>query len=145
MTTLARSGWGTLATCLFGVLLGGCGGNRKDDLVESGEPAPLPEFEAETKLRKSWSPSVGNGQGKKKNEDRLTLGFLRGAGGGQDVVVASLFAGIGFTMSLFVVTASFDDQVRASAAKLGVLIGSALSALLATMVLCLSKRNLKYP
>ena len=59
----------------------------------------------------------------------------------KDASNAALFAGIGFTMSLFIVTASFEDPTRAYAAKLAVLLGSALSALLAILALIVRKRT----
>ncbi|MGB7320722.1 MAG: Na+/H+ antiporter NhaA [Albidovulum sp.] len=47
----------------------------------------------------------------------------------------SCLAGIGFTMSLFIGGLSFDDQVHMNAVRLGVLAGSAISALLGYAVL----------
>jgi NhaA family Na+:H+ antiporter len=41
-----------------------------------------------------------------------------------------LLAGIGFTMSIFVAMLAFDDAALLGAAKLGVLLGSAVAALL---------------
>jgi NhaA family Na+:H+ antiporter len=47
----------------------------------------------------------------------------------------SLLAGIGFTMSLFIGTLAFSDPEHAKAVRLGVLMGSTLSAVLGYMVL----------
>lgn len=51
---------------------------------------------------------------------------------------ASLLAGIGFTMSLFIGTLAFSDPEHASAVRIGVLTGSLLSALLGFAVLRLT-------
>ncbi len=48
---------------------------------------------------------------------------------------ASLLAGIGFTMSLFIGTLAFSDPEHASAVRIGVLSGSLLSALMGYLVL----------
>ena len=48
---------------------------------------------------------------------------------------ASLLAGIGFTMSLFVGTLAFSDPQHAAAVRLGVLSGSLLSALAGVFIL----------
>ena len=83
----------TLCVLLLAALLSSCGGNRKSDLVESGEPSPLPDFVAEARLKRQWSVGIGNGQG--KYYDRLTLGFLEGEGGAEDVVVAAVNGSVG--------------------------------------------------
>ena len=51
---------------------------------------------------------------------------------------ASLLAGIGFTMSLFIGTLAFSDPEHASAVRIGVLTGSLLSAVLGAIVLRLA-------
>ena len=51
---------------------------------------------------------------------------------------ASLLAGIGFTMSLFIGTLAFSDPEHASAVRIGVLAGSALSAILGAIILRLA-------
>lgn len=58
----------------------------------------------------------------------------------------SLLCGIGFTMSLFIGTLAFEDQVIAyqKTVKLGVIIGSILSAVLAIIVLNASKSKSEY-
>lgn len=48
---------------------------------------------------------------------------------------AGFLAGIGFTMSLFIGTLAFDDAMRLDQVRLGVLLGSLVSAVLGTMVL----------
>lgn len=47
------------------------------------------------------------------------------------VGLAGLLAGIGFTMAIFIATLAFPDETAVEAAKLGVLLGSAVSVLLA--------------
>ena len=51
---------------------------------------------------------------------------------------AALLAGIGFTMSLFIGTLAFTDPEQAAAVRIGVLVGSLLSAALGAIVLRLS-------
>lgn len=71
----------------------------------------------------------------------LRVGSLPAGVNWKDTANAALFAGIGFTMSLFIVTASFDDPDRADTAKLAVLVGSAASAFLAVLGLILAGRK----
>jgi len=59
----------------------------------------------------------------------------------RDTLGAALFAGIGFTMSLFIVTAALDDPARADVAKLAVIVGSSLSAILASIALLAFRRR----
>ena len=59
----------------------------------------------------------------------------------RDIASAALFSGVGFTVSLFIATAAFDDPARTDAAKIAVLIGSGLSALLASVALVVSSRR----
>ena len=47
----------------------------------------------------------------------------------------SILAGIGFTMSLFIATRAFPDPAVLSSAKLAVLSGSLLSAVIGVLVL----------
>lgn len=63
------------------------------------------------------------------------LGSLPSGTSLRDTFSAALLAGIGFTMSLFIVTAALDDPARADAAKLAVILGSSLSAILAGVAL----------
>lgn len=53
----------------------------------------------------------------------------------------ALLTGIGFTMSLFIGTLAFTDIEMATPVRLGVLIGSILSALAGVTVLLIGKRN----
>lgn len=57
----------------------------------------------------------------------------------------SLLCGIGFTMSLFIGTLAFEDQALAyqTTVKLGVIIGSLASAIVAVVVLIMSQNALK--
>lgn len=54
-------------------------------------------------------------------------------------------AGIGFTMSLFIGGLSFEDQAHMNAVRLGVLAGSAVSALIGYVVLFLSGQQVVEP
>ncbi|MBT9386419.1 Na+/H+ antiporter NhaA [Pseudooceanicola sp. CBS1P-1] len=65
-----------------------------------------------------------------------------GASWGHIYGVACL-AGIGFTMSLFIGTLSFDDATMMNSVRLGVLVGSAISAVLGFTVLKLVSRGAK--
>ncbi|UES53944.1 sodium:proton antiporter (plasmid) [Roseibium aggregatum] len=58
---------------------------------------------------------------------RLGIGSLPAMVTARDIALAALLAGVGFTMSLFIVTAAFHDPLLADTAKLAVLAGSALS------------------
>jgi NhaA family Na+:H+ antiporter len=51
----------------------------------------------------------------------------------------AVLCGIGFTMSLFIGLLAFDDAGRQDAAKLGVLTGSSLSAIVGALILSLRK------
>lgn len=53
----------------------------------------------------------------------------------RDLLPVALLTGIGFTVSLLITELSFDDPARTDAAKLAVLIGSGLAALLAAPLL----------
>jgi NhaA family Na+:H+ antiporter len=71
----------------------------------------------------------------------------RGVGWSQVYGVACL-AGIGFTMSLFIGTLSFDDTAMMNAVRLGVLTGSAVSAVLGVLALRLApdaRRHARVP
>ena len=46
------------------------------------------------------------------------------------ISLMGLLAGIGFTMSIFIAMLAFSDETLLSAAKLGVLLGSLVAALL---------------
>jgi NhaA family Na+:H+ antiporter len=52
----------------------------------------------------------------------------------------SVIAGIGFTMSLFIGLLAFDDPMLQNRVKLGVLAGSALSALFGAAVFALATK-----
>ena len=53
----------------------------------------------------------------------------------------SLLAGIGFTMSLFIGTLAWEDGLHAAELRLGVIVGSAASALAGIFLLALSRRH----
>jgi len=67
----------------------------------------------------------------------IRLGLARPPEGASLVQLygVSLLAGIGFTMSLFIGTLAFSDSEHQDAVRLGVLVGSLLSALVAAIVL----------
>jgi Na+:H+ antiporter, NhaA family len=72
---------------------------------------------------------------------RLGIGSLPdGVGWGQVVGIAAL-AGIGFTVSLFVAGLAFDTPQAGDAAKVGVLVGSAVASALGVTVLLLTGRR----
>jgi Na+:H+ antiporter, NhaA family len=52
----------------------------------------------------------------------------------------AILTGIGFTMSLFIGTLAFEEETLMAQVRLGVLVGSALSASLATLVLIMAAR-----
>lgn len=56
---------------------------------------------------------------------------------------ASLLAGIGFTMSLFIGGLAFEDVEHQNLVRLGVLVGSLLSGVLGALVLAYSRENAK--
>jgi Na+:H+ antiporter, NhaA family len=61
------------------------------------------------------------------------------------LVAVALLGGIGFTMSLFIGTLAFGDPLRAAEVRLGVLLGSLLSACLALAVLAVTPRGPRPP
>jgi NhaA family Na+:H+ antiporter len=61
---------------------------------------------------------------------RLGIGTLPPGTSMRDVIRVSLLAGVGFTMSLFIVGAAFDATPIAAMAKLAVVSSSAFAALL---------------
>lgn len=56
---------------------------------------------------------------------------------------ASLLAGIGFTMSLFIGGLAFEDVEHQNLVRLGVLVGSLMSGILGALVLAYSRENAK--
>jgi Na+:H+ antiporter, NhaA family len=65
---------------------------------------------------------------------RSGLGALPRGIGGRQLLVLGVVAGVGFTMSLFVAQLAFADLRLLSAAKLGILTGSALAGALALLL-----------
>jgi Na+:H+ antiporter, NhaA family len=53
----------------------------------------------------------------------------------------SILGGIGFTMSLFIGTLAFDDPALEAPVRLGVLVGSLLSAVVGYLVLRMAPRR----
>ena len=72
---------------------------------------------------------------------RLTPLRLPDGIGMRDLLPVAMLTGIGFTVSLLITELSFDDAARTDAAKLAVLIGSALAALLAAPLLRMDARR----
>ena len=66
---------------------------------------------------------------------RLTPLRLPDGIGIRDLLPVALLTGIGFTVSLLITELSFDDDARTDAAKLAVLLGSAVAAVLAAPLL----------
>lgn len=57
------------------------------------------------------------------------------------IYAISVLAGIGFTMSMFIGLLAFDDALLESELKIGVIVGSLLSALFATVLIKISQRQ----
>ena len=57
----------------------------------------------------------------------------------------SILTGIGFTMSLFIGSLAFDDPARIAEVRLGVLVGSLLSTVLAVALLTIASRRQSAP
>ncbi len=72
---------------------------------------------------------------------RLTPLRLPDGIGMRDLLPVAMLTGIGFTVSLLITELSFDDAARTDAAKLAVLIGSGLAAVLAAPLLRLDARR----
>ena len=70
---------------------------------------------------------------------RLGLARLPAEAGWSHIYGIALLAGIGFTMSLFIGTLSFEDPVLINQMRLGVMLGSVLSAVLGYAVLRTAK------
>lgn len=71
---------------------------------------------------------------------RLGWAQLPHGAGWAHLYAVSCLAGIGFTMSLFIGSLSFDDAATMNAVRLGVLVASAISAALGYAVLMLAPR-----
>jgi NhaA family Na+:H+ antiporter len=67
----------------------------------------------------------------------VKLGIAKLPGGicCRSLVGYACLAGIGFTMSLFIVMLAFDKGAPVNAAKLGILAGSLLAGMIATIIL----------
>lgn len=63
--------------------------------------------------------------------------------GVRDLLPIGLLTGIGFTVSLLIAELSFQDYAHTAAAKLGVLIGTALATVLASIALIWDSRRLR--
>lgn len=69
---------------------------------------------------------------------RLGIADLPASASWRQVVGVSLLCGIGFTMSLFVAMLAFDNPTAVDQAKLGIILGSAMAAMLGAIVLATS-------
>lgn len=65
---------------------------------------------------------------------KLNVAQLPGQVSWKDIFAISWLAGIGFTMSLFIAGIAFEDETLASEAKIGILIASAIAALLGLII-----------
>ncbi|MBA5775531.1 Na+/H+ antiporter NhaA [Stappia sp. F7233] len=72
---------------------------------------------------------------------RLGFGSLPAGVTARDIAATALLAGLGFTMSLFIVTIAFHDPLLTDTAKLAVLAGSGLSAVIALITLTTGTRK----
>ena len=72
---------------------------------------------------------------------RLKVADLPGGVSFGQIAAAGLLAGVGFTMALFISTLAWADQSLVETAKMGVLVGSLLSATAAMAVLRWTTRN----
>jgi Na+/H+ antiporter NhaA len=72
---------------------------------------------------------------------RLRLGDLPRGVGPTQLAGAAALAGIGFTVSLFVADLAFDDAARQDEAKVGILVASALAAVLGWALFRLAARR----
>lgn len=72
---------------------------------------------------------------------RVRIGTLPDGVSLGEVAPAAFFAGVGFTMSLFIATLSFDSSLEADAAKAAILAGSILSSVAGTLALLLRPRS----
>jgi Na+:H+ antiporter, NhaA family len=72
---------------------------------------------------------------------RSGIGRLPGDVGPRSLVGLGFVAGIGFTVSIFIAGLAFPDDARLELAKLGVLLGSVLAAIVGTMLLRRGERT----
>ncbi|WP_307796846.1 Na+/H+ antiporter NhaA [Williamsia soli] len=66
---------------------------------------------------------------------KFGLGYLPGQVRYGHLIGGAVLAGIGFTISLFITDLAFDDPVLQQDAKIGVLVGSAIAAILGSVLL----------
>lgn len=66
---------------------------------------------------------------------KLNIGVLPPGVGFWHIYGAGLLAGVGFTMGLFVTALAFDVEALAASARLAILVGSTLSAVVGLAVL----------
>lgn len=71
----------------------------------------------------------------------LGIAAMPAGGSWRSLYGVAILGGIGFTMSLFIGTLAFDDAVRETQVRLGVLAGSLLSALVGYLALRLAPRR----
>jgi NhaA family Na+:H+ antiporter len=72
---------------------------------------------------------------------RLRLGILPNGVDLRSVIGIAALGGIGFTVSLFIASLSFDDPVLVDSAKIGILAGSVVSAALGVAILAPGGRH----
>ncbi|NOR87200.1 MAG: Na+/H+ antiporter NhaA [Bacteroidales bacterium] len=74
---------------------------------------------------------------------KLKLANLPEGTGWKEVIGASMLAGIGFTMSIFVADLAFNDQETIQTAKVGIFAASFIAAILGLILLSSSSKNKK--
>ncbi len=74
---------------------------------------------------------------------RAGLGRMPDAASWPQLYGLALLCGIGFTMSLFIGGLAFDDPAHGVQVRIGVLVGSILSALVGAALLCLARPHAK--
>jgi NhaA family Na+:H+ antiporter len=72
---------------------------------------------------------------------RLRLGILPNGVDLRSVIGIAALGGIGFTVSLFIASLSFDDPVLVDSAKIGILAGSVVSAAIGVAILAPGGRH----
>lgn len=96
--------------------------------------------------RVAWAVAIGLVIGKCAGVSLFSLAALRARLGllprrvrTGHVVGAGALGGVGFTVALFIATLAFEDVALQAEAKIGILAGSIVSALIGTIVLAVMK------
>jgi NhaA family Na+:H+ antiporter len=117
-------------------------------LANAGVRVPLDTIGDALSSRAAWGVLLGLVVGKLVGiasftlvAVRIGLGRLPPAIRPYDVIAGSALAGIGFTVSLFVTELAFGDGDLGRDARLGVLVGSLVAALVGTALVSLGRRR----